>query len=760
MDAQIKNKAMAATSPRRTRETEWQLMRCAMFALVFVAVVPAMAAQRLYVTDIGNGVWLTDTDGSSPVVAVPLPYAWGLAFDSSGVLYASVAAGSRRISKIDVSGPTPIVSTFVTWPFGGSVEHFQSLAFDSSNNLYASAGVFSGNLYKITPAGLVSTIPLGANYSYGLAFDAAGDLYVATYANGKILKYDPDTGAQSVFFQLPVSNFFPHGLAFDSQGYLYVSDPIVGGRVLKINPTGTSYTIVASGLPQPRDLVFDTDGNLLVSTNSDGSVRRISPDGIVSPIVTGLVSPNALAIPEARIVASFTAELPAYCGFPATTMTGEFRYRDRPATSQSAHSARYAVDSMKVTLGSTEISLSQPRIDLANDIQGSSFVRDRFLAFGLIDNLPYSGVVITNAYVQLEHDTPTAPNPALSDLSLPTSSADLAGFVTPYPRRAGITFHNPSTNSYCGTSGQVTLRFNTDPPPDDPPVADAGLDQAIRANQTVFLNGTGSYDDNTPSPQLQYQWSFSWLPSGSTATISGGDTATPSFFADKADTYTVQLVVRDSAGHASAPDFVDISTSNLPPTSDAGADQLVVVGYPVTLTGSESSDPEHDALTYAWELSTPAGSSSELTGALSVAAVFTPDVAGEYVATLYVSDELGAGAPDSVVITAAQPTEYAEVQMADAAQTIATLSVDAVTTTGNQQALTNLLSQAVTANQTGDFAQQVRKLEDALSRTDGCILRGSPDVTGPGRDWVGDCTAQASVYGPLRAALDALLGSP
>jgi hypothetical protein len=47
--------------------------------------------------------------------------------------------------------------------------------------------------------------------------------------------------------------------------------------------------------------------------------------------------------------------------------------------------------------------------------------------------------------------------------------------------------------------------------------------------------------------------------------------------------------------------------------------------------GSGSTDPEGDTLTYAWTIDTaPAGSSATLTGATTVSAGFTPDVAGDY----------------------------------------------------------------------------------------------------------------------------------
>jgi hypothetical protein len=44
----------------------------------------------------------------------------------------------------------------------------------------------------------------------------------------------------------------------------------------------------------------------------------------------------------------------------------------------------------------------------------------------------------------------------------------------------------------------------------------------------------------------------------------------------------------------------------------------------------------------------------------------------------------------------------------------------------------------------------------AIERTDGCVLRASPDGNGSGRDWVIDCAAQAALYEKLTAALDAL----
>lgn len=89
------------------------------------------------------------------------------------------------------------------------------------------------------------------------------------------------------------------------------------------------------------------------------------------------------------------------------------------------------------------------------------------------------------------------------------------------------------------------------------------------------------------------------------------------------------------------------------PIADAGGDQEVVVGATVTLDGSGSSDPDGDAITYAWSLvSTPSGSAATLSGATASAPSFVADVAGTYTVELSVSDGAASDA-DTVSVTAA-----------------------------------------------------------------------------------------------------------
>jgi hypothetical protein len=97
-----------------------------------------------------------------------------------------------------------------------------------------------------------------------------------------------------------------------------------------------------------------------------------------------------------------------------------------------------------------------------------------------------------------------------------------------------------------------------------------------------------------------------------------------------------------------------LAAANAAPIARPGAAKTVAPGAFVTLSGSASSDPDGDRLTYAWTLTArPGGSAAVLAGATTVSPTFTADVAGSYVVSLTVDDGKVASAPASVTVTAA-----------------------------------------------------------------------------------------------------------
>jgi len=93
---------------------------------------------------------------------------------------------------------------------------------------------------------------------------------------------------------------------------------------------------------------------------------------------------------------------------------------------------------------------------------------------------------------------------------------------------------------------------------------------------------------------------------------------------------------------------------NQPPIANAGPDQaLTLVGSTVQLDGTQSYDPDGDAITYAWAItSKPAGSQAALSNPASATPTFVADVNGTYVIDLVVKDVRNvSSASDSVTVS-------------------------------------------------------------------------------------------------------------
>jgi K319L-like, PKD domain len=189
--------------------------------------------------------------------------------------------------------------------------------------------------------------------------------------------------------------------------------------------------------------------------------------------------------------------------------------------------------------------------------------------------------------------------------------------------------------------------------PNVAPTANAGADQTVASGALVNLDGTGSSDpDGTIA-------SYAWTQTGGPAvTLTGADTATPSFTAPTvavSTDLTFSLTVTDNDG-ATGTDTVVVTVNppNVAPTANAGADQTVTAGDLVTLDGTGSSDPNGDALTFSWtQLS---GTTVTLSGANTATPSFTaPNVTETLVFQLEVCDPAPLCATDTVSVNVTQP---------------------------------------------------------------------------------------------------------
>ena len=208
------------------------------------------------------------------------------------------------------------------------------------------------------------------------------------------------------------------------------------------------------------------------------------------------------------------------------------------------------------------------------------------------------------------------------------------------------------------TADTVTITVNAGM--NDAPTANAGPDQIVDEGAMVTLDGRASADPEREA--ITYAWTQT---SGMSVTLAGRggnermDTRRPRFKAPVelvvAAELVFSLVVTDARGKASPADLVTITVTagkNDAPTANAGPDQIVDGGVGVNavfLSGTASSDPEGESLSYAW-LQISGTPVNLLRPSNSIPIFFVPQVGSALIFSLVVTDARGK-ASEPVTVT-------------------------------------------------------------------------------------------------------------
>ena len=208
-----------------------------------------------------------------------LPTAWPSTPPATST---SPTTGDGTVSKVTPAGTVTTFASGFNDPVG--------LAFDAAGNLYVANCRQRTRCSKVTPAGEVSTFASGFDDPVGLAFDAAGNLYVANLEQQHGERGDA-RGAGVSTFATGLND--PDGLAFDAAGNLYVANA-GNNTVSEVTPAG-AVTTFASGFNDPDGLAFDAAGNLYVANGGNNTVSEVTPAGVVSTFASGFDDPAGLA---------------------------------------------------------------------------------------------------------------------------------------------------------------------------------------------------------------------------------------------------------------------------------------------------------------------------------------------------------------------------------------------------------------------------------------------------------------------------------
>ncbi|NOS71008.1 MAG: hypothetical protein HOP33_13890 [Verrucomicrobia bacterium] len=197
-------------------------------------------------------------------------------------------AGNNTIKKFDLANGDYLGT------FGNNSDPY-GLAFDGAGNLFVATGGYGIPIEKYTPGGVGSVFASGLSLVSGIAFDSAGNLYEGNYGDGTIGKFTSG-GIGSVFS--PV-NYHVSGLVFDGAGNLYAAS-FDSAQIEKFTPAGIRSVFANLAVSGGAGLAFDREGNLYAASQANNTIEKFTPGGVGSVFAsTGLSSPYGLAFDSA-----------------------------------------------------------------------------------------------------------------------------------------------------------------------------------------------------------------------------------------------------------------------------------------------------------------------------------------------------------------------------------------------------------------------------------------------------------------------------
>jgi hypothetical protein len=238
---------------------------------------------------------------------------------------------------------------------------------------------------------------------------------------------------------------------------------------------------------------------------------------------------------------------------------------------------------------------------------------DQTVQANVLVNLDGSGSTPPDKIVSYQWAQISGPMVTLCDPTLIKPS-----FIAPFVGASGaslqfkLTVKDASGQSAFATCTVNVTYYN------QPPVANAGQNQTVKAGDPVTLDGSSSTDlDDGIALYL-------WLQtSGPQVQLSNWNVVRPTFTAPQVGTqgaaFTFQLTVTDQGGlTAKASTIVNVTWVNQPPVANAASSPTVNAGDMITLDGSGSTDPDDGIASYQWtQLTGPPVSLSTPDAALS-----------------------------------------------------------------------------------------------------------------------------------------------
>ena len=215
------------------------------------------------------------SDGLHPVTSP--------AVSRSGMIYATISGPRGKQMPVSI---VRVSTGGRGTPFVSDILNATGLAFNADGDLFVTSRA-EGNVYRVDESGEATIYAEGMGVATGAAFDAEGNLFVGD-RSGTIFKINPE---RKIFVHATLeASPAAYHLAVNAAGTVFVTAPSLSSNdaIWAIEPNGDTRAWYR-GLGRPQGLALSKDGDVYLAACLQGrrGLVRVTPKGEATLVLAG-----------------------------------------------------------------------------------------------------------------------------------------------------------------------------------------------------------------------------------------------------------------------------------------------------------------------------------------------------------------------------------------------------------------------------------------------------------------------------------------